>query len=200
MRKDKNVHDVTKAKVKVNNLFPNLIAIKNLDLSKLKIIGKKFKKAFESNIETTLGGDTLFDKNSINYLNVELTHTLSYLLKPYCKTFVFNVSDVWMNKYNKNDYQGGHVHPSDFSFIIYYKVNKSYTVFNSPVKNLLDSVDSKIFKKNYEPNLKQGDMIVFPFYLEHWVRPNSNNITVAGNIKIVNLMTNKSERKHIRNK
>ena len=43
-------------------------------------------------------------------------------------------------------------------------------------------------------------MIVFPFYLEHWVRPNSNNITVAGNIKIVNLMTNKSERKHIRNK
>jgi hypothetical protein len=174
-----------KVKVKINNLFPNLIAIKNLNLSKLKITGKKFKKTFESDIKTTLKGNTLFDKNSINYLNMELTNILSYLLKPYCETFVFNVSGIWMNKYDKNDYQAGHVHPSDFSFIIYYKVNKSYTVFNSPVKKLLDSMDNKIFIKDYEPDLKQGDIIVFPSYIEHWVRPNSNNVTVAGNIKII---------------
>jgi hypothetical protein len=185
MKKDKKELDDTRDKVKLKSLFPNLIAIKNLDLSNLKIKGKNFKKTFESSIETTLEGNTLFDKNSINYLNIELTNILSYLLKPYCKTFVFNVSDVWINKYSKNDYQAGHVHPSDFSFIIYYKVNKSYTVFNSPVKNLLDSVNNKIFKRDYEPDLKQGDIIIFPSYLEHWVRPNSNNITAAGNIKII---------------
>jgi hypothetical protein len=191
MRKDKNVLDVTRAKVKVNNIFPNLIANKNLDLNKFKFVGKNYKKTFESGIKTTLQGTTLFNKDSINYLNINLMDILSYLLKPYCKNFVFNVNSVWVNKYNKNDYQGSHVHPSDFSFIIYYKVNKSHTVFNSPVKKILESSSGKnFFIPSYEPNLKQGDIIVFPSYLEHWVKPNSNNITVAGNIKIVELIKN----------
>jgi len=51
----------------------------------------------------------------------------------------------------------------------------------------LESFDSKIFNKDYEPNLKQGDIIVFPSYLEHWVKPNSGNITIAGNIKIIDM-------------
>ena len=174
-------------KVKVDNIFPNLIAIKHLDLSNLKIIGKKFKKTFESKIKTTLKGGTLFDKDSMNYLNIQLTETLSYLLKPYCKNFVFNISDIWINRYDKKDYQGSHVHPSDFSFIIYYKVDKSYTVFNSPIKSLLESKLNKVFNHDYETNFKQGDIIIFPSYLEHWVKPNSNNITISGNIKIIEM-------------
>ena len=174
-------------KVKVDNIFPNLIAVKNLDLSNLKIIGKKFKKTFESKVKTTLKGHTLFDTNSMNYLNIQLTETLSYLLKPYCKNFVFNISDIWINRYDKKDYQGSHVHPSDFSFIIYYKVDKSYTVFNSPIKSLLESKVNKVFNHDYETNFKQGDIIIFPSYLEHWVKPNSNNVTIAGNIKIIEM-------------
>ena len=174
-------------KVKVDNIFPNLIATKHLDLSNLKIVGKQFKKTFESNLKTTLKGHTLFDKDSMNYLNIQLTETLSYLLKPYCKNFVFNISDIWINRYDKKDYQGSHVHPSDFSFIIYYKVDKSYTVFNSPIKSLLESKINKVFNHDYETNFKQGDIIIFPSYLEHWVKPNSNNITIAGNIKIIEI-------------
>jgi hypothetical protein len=60
-------------------------------------------------------------------------------------------------------------------------------VFNSPVKSILESVDNKIFFRNYQTKLKQGDIIMFPSYLEHWVRPNSNNITIAGNIKIIDM-------------
>jgi hypothetical protein len=59
---------------------------------------KNFKKTFGSDIKTTLNGNTLFNKNSINYLNIELRLILGYLLKPYCKTFVFNVCDIWLNK------------------------------------------------------------------------------------------------------
>tara|TARA_E500000318_G_C3457323_1_gene171220 strand:- start:52 stop:621 length:570 start_codon:yes stop_codon:yes gene_type:complete len=188
MKKDKNVHEGIKARVKVDNIFPNLIATKNLNLDEFKFVGKNYKKTFESDIKTTLHGNTLFSKNSINYLNINLMDMLSYLLKPYCKNFIFNVNSIWVNKYSKNNYQGSHVHPSDFSFIIYYKANKSYTVFNSPVKNLLESFDNRFFIKDYEPKLKQGDIIVFPSYLEHWVKPNSNNITVAGNIKIIKLI------------
>ena len=188
MKKDRKELEDTRDKVRVEYLFPNIIAIKNLNLSNLKIIGKKFKKTFESKIKTTLKGNTLFDKSSINYLNIQLTETLSYLLKPYCKNFVFNVADIWINRYETNDYQGSHIHPGDFSFIIYYKINKSYTVFNSPVKNILESSNNKFFNRDCEPNTKDGDMIVFPSYLEHWVKPNSNNITVSGNIKIIELI------------
>jgi len=173
--------------VKVDNIFPNLIATKKLDLSQLKVVGKKFNKTFESNIKTTLKGHTLFNIKSMNYLNVQLTETLGYLLKPYCKNFVFNVKDIWINKYDKKNYQGSHVHPSDYSFIIYYKTDQSYTVFNSPIKNLLEISDNKIFHRDFEPKLKQGDIIIFPSYLEHWVKPNSNNITIAGNIKIIDI-------------
>ena len=173
--------------VKVDNLFPNLIATKNLDLSKLKIVGKKFNKTFESEIKTTLKGNTLFDIKSMNYLNIHLTDLLSYLLKPICLNFVFKLNDIWINKYAKKDYQGSHIHPGDYSFIIYYKTDKSYTVFNSPVKSILEYGDNKIFYKDYQTKLKQGDIIMFPSYLEHWVRPNSNNITIAGNIKIIDM-------------
>ncbi len=191
MKKDKNVYDVTKAKVRVEHLFPSVIAIKNLNLSNLKIIGKKFKKTFESDIKTTLDSDTLFNVQSMNYLNVELTTILSYLLKNKCKNFIFKLINIWINKYETNDYQGSHVHPGDYSFIIYYKSKKSYTVFNSPAKNTIERTPELIpnlFYRDWEPDLKQGDIIVFPSHLEHWVKPNSNAITIAGNIKIIKLI------------
>jgi|TARA_R100001460_G_scaffold4404_1_gene12569 hypothetical protein len=181
-------------KVRVDNIFLNLVGIKNLNLINFKAVGKNFKETFESNVETSLNGITLFDKNSINYLNIELRDILSSLLKPYCNNFIFNVNGIWINKYKDKDYQGTHIHPSDFSFIIYYKINKSHTVFNSPVKNLLEMFNSKIFFKHYEPELKEGDIIVFPSYLEHWVKPNSNNITIAGNIKIMELLNDKNNK------
>jgi hypothetical protein len=170
--------------VKVDNLFPNIIAYKKLDLSKLKVVGNNFKKTFESNVKTTLETETLFDKDSINYLNINLTDLLSYLLKPICKTFVFKVTGIWINKYENKDYQGTHVHPGDFSFIIYYKGN-SNTVFNSPVKDSLEINQSKIFNTTYQSTLTEGDIVLFPSYLQHWVKPNSNSITVSGNITVV---------------
>ena len=47
-----------------------IIETKNLNLSNLKFVGKNFENTFESNIKTTLNGDTLFNKESINYLDV----------------------------------------------------------------------------------------------------------------------------------
>ena len=180
--------------VRVDSLFLlDLVAIKNLNLSNFKIEGKNFKNTFESDIKTTLDGDTLFDKQSINYLNLQITEVLSYLLKPYCKNFSFRIPNIWINKYEEKDYQGTHIHPSDFSFIIYYKVDKSHTVFNSPVKNILETRNSKIFLRDFQPKLKEGDIIIFPSYLQHWVKPNSSNITVAGNIDIIELIKEKEK-------
>ena len=176
--------------VSVHNIFPSFIGSKSLDLSKLKVLGTAFKETFESNIKTTMDSDTLFNVESMNYLNIELTTILSYLLKTKCKTFVFKLTNIWINQYNDKDFQGPHVHPGDYSFIIYYKCKKSYTVFNSPAKNIIERTSKPIpnlFQTDHEVNLKQGDIVVFPSYLEHWVKPNSDSITIAGNIKIIEL-------------
>tara|TARA_R110000796_G_scaffold4894_1_gene18520 strand:+ start:134 stop:673 length:540 start_codon:yes stop_codon:yes gene_type:complete len=172
--------------VSVYNIFPNFIGTKKLDLTKLKVSGSVFKKTFESNIKTTLNTDTLFDIDSMNYLNIELTKLLSHLLKPRCKTFVFKLTGIWINQYTDKDFQGSHVHPGDYSFIIYYKTKKSHTVLNSPVKNFIEiEGNSKLFDERHDVDLKEGDIIMFPSYMEHWVKPNSDGITIAGNIKIM---------------
>ena len=170
--------------VKVDSIFSNFIAIKKLDLNKLIIKGDEFKKTFESGVMTNLSGTTLMDKDSMKYLDIQLTDLLAHLLKPICKTFVFNVTGIWINKYEDKDYQEAHVHPGDFSFIIYYK-GESNTVFNSPVKDMLEVGESKIFQSKFIPKLEEGDVIMFPSYLEHWVKPNSDTVTVSGNITIV---------------
>jgi len=175
--------------VTVSTIFPTYIASKRIDVSKLNVITTEFKPTFESNIKTSIErGQTLLDEESMNYLNVQLTELLSNMLKPFCKTFVFNCDGIWVNKYENADFQGPHIHPADFSFIIYYDTDKSNTVFNSPMKKILEAGDGKnidIFQKTYEPNLKKGDMLLFPSFIEHWVRPNTNNKTIAGNIKLI---------------
>jgi hypothetical protein len=174
--------------VEIKNIFPNYIAIKNIDLNKFKIKTGKFKKTFESKIKTTLTSTNLFSPESINYLNLQLTDVFSNIFKVMNKnTFVFKVTGIWMNIYDKNDFQGAHVHPSDYCFILYYDIKKSFTVFNSPVKDSLESRNNTIFQMEYEPNCDKGDLLVFPGYMQHWVRPNSKAKTIAGNIQMIDL-------------
>ena len=47
--------------VEIKNVFPNIVAIKRLDVSKLKIVGDKFEKSFESRLQTTIFDKTLLD-------------------------------------------------------------------------------------------------------------------------------------------
>jgi len=174
--------------IKIVNIFPNYIAIKNIDLNKFKINNKEFKRSFESKIKTTLNTPNLFLPKDINYFNIQLTDVFSNIFKLLnYKTFVFNVTSIWMNIYDKNDFQGTHVHPSDYCFILYYDVKKSFTVFNSPVKDLLEFKDTTVFQREYEPNCNKGDLLVFPGYMQHWVKSNSKAKTIAGNIEIIDL-------------
>ena len=172
--------------VKVDNLFAINIASKKININKIKIESPEYKKSFKSNLLTSLQTETLLSQDSMNYLNINFTELLSYLLKPFCNNFVFNVSNIWINKYLDKDYQESHIHNGDFAFILYYKCDKSYTVFNSPSKNLIHRNTSNIFYEpvHYEPNFTQGDLVVFPAYLEHWVRPNSGNTTISGALMI----------------
>ena len=171
--------------MKIDTLFNNYIAIHQIDLKKFTGVFETKEKHFGSGTSTSIGHINLFKKEEVNYLNIELSKIFTELLGLYqIKNFVFEVTDIWKNFYKELDYQENHVHSSHFSFIIYSNVDKSHTVFNNPARNIIEASDtSNIFNLQCQPKCKKGDMIVFPSYLEHWVKPNKNNETIAGNIK-----------------
>ena len=39
-----------------------------------------------------------------------------------------------------------------------------------------------IFPTSYMPKLKSGSIIIFPSFIEHMVVPNSDQITISGNL------------------
>ena len=86
---------------------------------------------------------------------------------------------------NKNkDYQEPHVHAfTKFSFIIYKKIVEPRTIFFNPAKNVISMLGADdIFPTSYMPKLKSGSIIIFPSFIEHMVVPNSDQITISGNL------------------
>ena len=187
-KQEKQFTHLGKGETEILDIFPTRITIHPVDVDQIKIVTGELKETFESGIKTSTASSNLFTLDTIKYLNNEIKHCLNQILAVYqIQNYTFSVTDIWLNAYEKNDYQGAHVHPSDFSFIIYYDVDHSHTVFNSPSKLFIEATDNRNFGKHFEPNCKKGDMLIFPSYLEHWVRPNSNQKTIAGNIKIIKL-------------
>ena len=48
--------------------------------------------------------------------------------------------EIWRNKYEKNDWQDIHIHPSPWSFIIYETVETSKTVFMNSYKLIQNQI------------------------------------------------------------
>lgn len=119
----------------------------------------------------------------------------------------FNI-DMWYNTYSKNQYQEWHDHSggdSDFSAIHFLKYDEDEhipTIFRNPTnrskvyssiknKKRLQSINNNynsIYSDIFYPNIKEGDLLIFPSWLEHTVPPNKSKnlrITVAFNIELL---------------
>jgi len=166
------------------NLFSVPIWIGNIDPQKINIICPEPKKTWiHCETLSTMESENSLDQSSMDYL----LNTIVKLIKPYFKeNFKVELLNFWINKYIKNDFQEAHIHSNaSLSFIIYKEVDKSYTVFNNPNKHFIDySQMSEFFEWYFEPECRQGQIIIFPSFIEHWVKNNSNTITIAGNLKI----------------
>ena len=165
-----------------------------IDLSIFKMYPAPLKETFMSKTKTNLHlqKDNRFPKDSIAYLNTKLREMLAEMFgNRGIKTFVFNVQDIWMNSYTDMDWQESHVHPkTQFSFNIYYNSPQSNTVFEHPGKTgIILSSSEQWFKHDFEPspNFVKGDIVLFPSWLSHYVKPNSDGETVAGNIAIIDI-------------
>ena len=122
-------------------------------------------------------------------------------VKSFCKDFNiddkrFHVNDFWYNAFLNNHFQEPHTHlPGVFSavhYLIFDSTVHSATTFINPnisttqsinafKPNLMqvlakDNLQHSCFLNNFTPkDIAAGDIIIFPSFLNHYVRPNNSN-------------------------
>lgn len=170
------------------DLFSVPIFINNIDSSKIVVESKIIKKNWNSETNSSYGNENYINKESTKYLFDIINESMNDFIKNDYKIELLN---IWENFYNSNDFQEKHIHvKSDFSFVIYKKINESKTIFFSPNSYLIESFYEKrflesYFKTQFQPKLRENQIIIFPSFLEHMVKKNENeNITISGNIFI----------------
>lgn len=136
-------------------------------------------------------------------------YVASFLSEYRLKAGQYNIHDPWYNVFSKSHFQEFHTHlPCDFSVVHYAVFNENQhqaTTFINPniatsqaIKafrpNFFNKTDGKMIEHScymeyYTPqNIKQGDLIIFPSFLNHFVKPNTSDkkrVTITFNIEII---------------
>lgn len=89
--------------------------------------------------------------------------------------------NTWLNINKKGHYNATHVHPFSFlSAVIYLQIeeNSGKIVFKNPTPAIHYPVNAanKYFFEEYWLLPKQGDIFVFPSYVEHYVQENKSDL------------------------
>jgi uncharacterized protein (TIGR02466 family) len=174
------------------NLFSIPMYIGNIDAEKVKLKSKGFKKAFFSKTKCSIYSKNELDEDSSKYLLKIIYNLIRKEININTKLEI-HLKNIWENIYEKKDYQERHIHPhSHFSFVIYKKINESKTVFINPAeKSILTfyeenfTNDTNFFKLHFQPECRQGQIVIFPSFLEHLVLQNNNSVTISGNIELI---------------
>jgi len=164
------------------DLFKIPVLISNIDLNKINLKSKKFKKTWVSETPSTHDQKTDIDEPSVKYV----TQTIASILEEQVKhPFQIYLKEIWENNYVDNDYQEPHLHPEcDFSFIIYKDVKEGKTVFINRLRHYLQFYKNISYMYNpfFKPKCKTGQIIVFPSFLQHMVMRSSKQKTISGNV------------------
>lgn len=151
---------------------------------------------------------TSFDDDKLNQKIFESSkiHEIyaKYIRSVFDKPVNFSLEDMWFNYYINGEYQEEHHHisPSPFIAPVHYscvhylkfdeKVHQS-TVFHDPISALRAhsfEIDSNHYDEKWSPQVREGDLLIFPSYLVHHVQkseptPNNPRITVAFNLRLL---------------
>lgn len=171
------------------DLFSIPIWIGNIDASKIIVNDTNLKETFRSNIETSFNKQNNISDNSLEYLYSVIIKLLN---KTITSPYNIKLGHIWNNYYKSDDFQEIHTHPgSDVSFIIYKKIIESSTIFQNPNYSVLGSYYHKcdtllkLFGNiDYRPECRENQIVIFPSFLEHYVRKTSDAITISGNLNI----------------
>lgn len=150
---------------------------------------------WNAKISRVIGGEFPSPQPPIlKFLIDKIENCISHI--PKCKGLTLRVRqciDLWVNIYNKGDYQGAHRHVNldniKYTFVYFAKYNPdtdAKLVFGNPdtTKLILISGEVKIIDEKFIP-MNEGEVIIFPSYLPHYVEKHESDtqrITVSGNL------------------
>lgn len=155
---------------------------------------KKHKNKFIELIDKTKFNYLITDKERISKtdFNLELHNKkyLNYFLENIFKDFLkdfnkklnvnkFKLSKIWYQTYKKGDFHDWHVHPGCHFTNVF--------LINLPGTNLKTEI-MDVNKNIVETNIKEGDIITFPAYLNHRSKRNTfkkDKIIVSFNLDIL---------------
>jgi hypothetical protein len=164
------------------DLFSIPIFIDTIDLSKIDIGNPPTDRIWLSETPSTMGQEHKIKEETYSHLTEVFVKNLGpELIGPNPR-----FGEVWRNVYDENDWQDIHIHPhASWSFIIYETVEESRTVFMNPlyrdIQNHLGT-NVKGFPLDFRPELKAGNIIIFPSFIQHFVRPGNVGSTISGNV------------------
>lgn len=192
---------IFKTKVDNNNQIKNLLSsniIRNshhLDIPD-GWITNKIKTSFKNEPK----GMELFYKDA-QYLKILSEKYTTCVNKIFDKEFLIDIKRIWYNVYTNGEYQEEHDHlsgpfnQSHFSCIHFLSFNSEEhhsPVFCDPLsqlRNLSLEFESNDYRKKYIPKIEEGDLLMFPSYLNHFVPPckktNYPRITISFNIEVL---------------
>jgi hypothetical protein len=144
--------------------------------------------------------NSIFEKEE---LSAEIKSQYAKVLESFFdKQWQMIMGSIWFNYYENGEYQEPHTHlgssmsPIHFSCVHFLSFDSSVHTnlcFIDPNRKLRShylEFDSNHYNEIYEMNVNEGDLIMFPSYLEHFVRPGISTpgnprITISFNIRIL---------------
>ena len=136
-------------------------------------------------------------------LGTEIKNQYFDVLKTFFNaSFECDIADIWYNYYQDKEYQEPHPHfgsynsPNHFACVHFLNYNPkihSPLTFCDPLRlvrlSTLERTGFGGYDENIDVNAREGDLVMFPSYLEHEVRPapptpEYPRITISFNIKI----------------
>jgi hypothetical protein len=165
-------------------LFGSPVWVTKIEPQKLFLNSKNFKKHWSSQTLSSFSDnpeDNVFNENGESYLLNKISNCLIDVNVKKIKLI-----QIWRNIY-QNTFQDRHMHvKSHFSFSIYEKIQKPQTVFYHPAYDMIYALGLENYiQPTIQPNVVQGDMVVFPSYLQHMVKNSDQTMTISGNIEII---------------
>tara|TARA_Y100000004_G_scaffold155258_1_gene179767 strand:- start:252 stop:869 length:618 start_codon:yes stop_codon:yes gene_type:complete len=129
---------------------------------------------------TSFGQEKDFIENNKQILLNNYHHTTDEFFD---KAYGLYFTDFWYNVYQngewqeKHDHLGSHVNHTHFSFIHFLSFDKDEhqpPKFTDPLRSiryLSVEMDSNNCGEAYVPEVEEGDLLMFPSYLQHFVPP-----------------------------
>ena len=154
-----------------------------VDLDKIKIVDKDQQPTFRSGVMTSLRCEKEVSHETMEHLTEIIKRNIDSLGVKYGH---FGIEEIWRNTYTNQDFQDPHIHCySQWSFIIYEDVDISRTVFLNPYRFRVETqmaMYDQYFCMYLRPELHNGDIIIFPSFVEHYVLSGGTGSTISGNV------------------